>query len=164
MDTIKKTVISETTLASLGNAVLGAVGTYLALPKLEALPLFGGPESAGFALLPPSVGFPLIAVLLTTYLIGKKTAAGKIDTSSSQAVTWLPRNTLFTALLLTLISIVIFAPVAIGISWLVFGENLTFIQAMIVCVIYLIALAILIIPTVVRRAIHLASERILITP
>lgn len=155
MKTVKQAITKETTIASAANAVLAITLTYLALPKEETLPLLGGPEAAGFAMLPPSIGFPLLAPLLISFVVKKSVAAGEIDTSTGKPINWLPKNTFLTAILMVIFAIAVFLPLAIGLVWLIFGSELSYATAMAVNVIYMIALGLVLIPIVVRRAVHL---------
>lgn len=83
MITPQKLIINETRNSLIINFIITAAITFATMPKMDYLPLVGGPESAGFGLLMASLIFPILASLLITKVIQGKIANGKLQIKPS---------------------------------------------------------------------------------
>ena len=151
---LRKVVIRETVVSLIINILIGGFLTWKTLPKVDMLPLIGGPESGGFGLFPASILFTFFATLIVTTVIKKQHAAGKIDLGNQTITSWLPKNTLLLALTLVLFFAVIVAPLTLFLAKTLYGAQWLYSHALILNLVYLIAITLIIIPIVVRCAVR----------
>lgn len=152
---VRRYVRNETAISIVANVVVSALFAWLIFHDQDRIPLWGA-RGMAFDLVPTTFMITLMSTFAITLVTRARARQGLTPalspTSTRWSMPWLPRNVIARALLLAILATLILVPLGIG-AFLVLGiESSTFVPLLVFKMIFGAALALLVSPIIVLRA------------